>query len=98
MCRFHGTIVLVGSCTGIGRWIISRKERPPTDYRGMRKKNELRLLLAAFLLLVVVGGGLIGVLFGLGEMLAALPCLLAGAAAIAILYGFFALLGRWADR
>ncbi|NIN67753.1 MAG: hypothetical protein GTO63_24215 [Anaerolineae bacterium] len=77
---------------------MSPKERPPTDYRGLRKRNELWLLVAAFVVLVVVGGGLIGLLFGFGEMLAALPCLLAGAGAIAALYLFFALLGRWADR
>ncbi len=74
------------------------KKRPPTDYRGLRKRNEVWLLVAAAFVLVVVGGGLIGLLFGFGEMLAALPCLLAGAGAIAALYLFFAALGRWADR
>lgn len=73
-------------------------ERPPTDYRGLRKRNELWLLVAAIVVLVVVGGGLIGLLFGFGEMLAALPCLLAGAGAIAMLYFFFAVLERWAER
>jgi hypothetical protein len=77
---------------------MNPKDRPPTDYRGLRQRNELWLLIAAVVLLVVVGGGLIGVLFGFGQMLSALPCLLAGAGAIAILYLFFALLGRWADR
>ena len=77
---------------------MDSKERPPTDYRGLRQRNELWLLIAAFVVLVVVGGGLIGLLFGLGNMLTALPCLLAGAGAIAILYLFFALIGRWADR
>ena len=73
-------------------------ERPPTDYRGMRERYERELLIGAIFLLVVVGGGLIGLFFGLGEMLAALPCLLAGAGAIAGLYLFFAVLGRWAER
>jgi len=77
---------------------MDSKERPPTDYRGLRQRNELWLLAAAFVVLVVVGGGLIGLLFGLGNMLTALPCLLAGAGAIAILYLFFALIGRWADK
>ncbi|MGB3903624.1 MAG: hypothetical protein WBB22_01755 [Anaerolineae bacterium] len=77
---------------------MDSKERPPTDYRGLRKRNELWLLVAAFVVLVVVGGGLIGLVFGVGEMVTALPCLLAGAGAIAILYLFFAVLGRWADR
>jgi hypothetical protein len=73
-------------------------ERPPTDYRGMRERYERQLLIGAILLLVVVGGGLIGLFFGLGEMLAALPCLLSGAGAIVGLYLFFAVLGRWAER
>lgn len=77
---------------------MNSKERPPTDYRGLRKRNELWLLIAGIVVLVVVGGGLIGLLFGSGEMLVALPCLLAGAGALAILYLFFAVLGRWADR
>lgn len=83
---------------GSGLCTMNSKHRPPTDYRGMRQRNELWLVLAAAVVLVVVGGGLIGLLFGFGEMLAALPCLLAGAGAIAALYLFFALLGRWAER
>ena len=59
--------------------MMNPKERPPTDYRGMRKRNELWLLIAATVVLT------------------ALPCLLAGAGAIAGLYLFFAVLGRWAD-
>lgn len=77
---------------------MNSSERPPTDYRGMQKRYERKLLVGAILLLVVVGGGLIGLFFGFGEMLAALPCLLSGAGAIAGLYLFFALLGRWAER
>ena len=77
---------------------MNSKERPPTDYRGMRKRYERELLVGAIFLLVVVGGGLIGLIFGFGDMLAALPCLLAGAGAIAVLYLFFALFGRWAER
>jgi hypothetical protein len=77
---------------------VNSNDHPPTDYRGMRKQHERQLLVGAIFLLVVVGGGLIGLFFGLGEMLAALPCLLAGAGAIAGLYLFFALLGRWAER
>jgi amino acid transporter len=78
--------------------MMDSKERPPTDYRGMRKRNELWLLGAAIVVLVVVGGGLIGLLFGVGNMLTALPCLLAGAGAIAVLYLFIALLERWTER
>ena len=73
-------------------------ERPPTDYRRMRKQYERELLAGGIFLLVVVGGGLIGLFFGFGEMLAALPCLLSGAGAILGLYLFFAVLERWAER
>jgi len=64
----------------------------------MQKRHERQLLVGAIFLLVVVGGGLIGLFFGLGEMLTALPCLLGGAGAILVLYMFFAVLGRWAER
>ncbi len=77
---------------------MNSDERPPTDYRRMRKQYERQLLVGGIFLLVVVGGGLIGLFFGFGEMLAALPCLLSGAGAILALYLFFALLGRWAER
>ena len=76
---------------------MNSNERPPTDYRGMRERYERQLLIGAIFLLVVVGGGLIGLFFGFREMLAALPCLLSAAGAIAGLYLFFALLGRWAE-
>ncbi len=77
---------------------MNSDERPPTDYRRMRKQYERQLLVGGIFLLVVVGGGLIGLFFGFGEMLAALPCLLSGAGALLGLYLFFALLGRWAER
>ena len=77
---------------------MNSKERPPTDYRGMRKRHERWLLLIAIVVLVVVGGGLIGLVFGLSEMLSALPCLLVGAGFIAGLYLFWAVLERWAEQ
>ena len=72
--------------------------RPPTDYRGLRKRNELWLLIAAIVLLVVVGGGLIGLLFGWSQLVTAIPCLLAGAGLIAGLYFLFVVLERWAQK
>jgi hypothetical protein len=76
---------------------MDSKERPPTDFRAMRKRHERWTLIAAIIVLVVVGGGLIGLLFGLSEMLSALPCLMAGAAVIAALYLFFVIAERWAQ-
>jgi hypothetical protein len=48
--------------------------------------------------LVVVGGGAVIVFFGLESFLGALPCLLAGAGAITLLYLVLALSERWTGR
>jgi amino acid transporter len=77
---------------------MSSRDRPPTDYRGLRKRNELWLLVAVIVVLVVVGGGLIGLIFGFSQVLTALPCLLAGAAIIAALYFVFVVLERWSEK
>jgi protein-S-isoprenylcysteine O-methyltransferase Ste14 len=76
---------------------MESRDRPPTDYRRTRKRNELSLLIVAIVVLVVVGGGLIGVIFGLSQLLTAVPCLLAGAGLIAVLYFFFAIMERWSE-
>lgn len=76
---------------------MESRDRPPTDYRRMRKRNELSVLITAIVVLVVVGGGLIGVIFGFSQLLTALPCLLAGAGLIAGLYFVFVLLERWSE-
>jgi protein-S-isoprenylcysteine O-methyltransferase Ste14 len=77
---------------------MDSRKRPPTDYRATRKRHERWLLIAAVVVLVVVGGGLIGLVFGPGEMLSALPCLLAGAGLIAGLYFLFVALEWWSQR
>ncbi|RLC73016.1 MAG: hypothetical protein DRI52_02580 [Chloroflexi bacterium] len=77
---------------------MNSDERPPTDYRRLRKQTERRLLIASILLLVIVGGGLIGLIFGPVEMLAALPCLLSGAGAILGLYLLLVVIERWINR
>jgi len=77
---------------------MSSNERPPTDYRGMRKSHERSLLVIAVVVLVVVGGGLIGVVFGFSQLLTALPCLLAGAGLMAGVYFLFVLMERWSRR
>lgn len=76
---------------------MNRKERPPTDFRAMRKRHERWTLLAAIVVLVVVGAGLIGLLFGPNQMLSALPCLMAGAGLLAVLYFLFVGLERWSQ-
>jgi len=77
---------------------MSSQERPPTDYRALRKRHERWTLIAVIIVLVVVGGGLIGLVFGFSQLLTALPCLLAGAGVIAGLYFFLVFAERWAER
>ncbi len=72
-------------------------ERPPTDYRGMRRRHERWLLVVAIVVLVVAGGGLIGLVFGFSQMLTAVPCLLAGAGLMAGVYFLFVAMERWAQ-
>lgn len=73
-------------------------DRPPTDYRGARRRNELSVLLVAIVVLVVVGGGLIGLVFGWSQLLTAVPCLLAGAGLLAGLYLLLVGMERWSQR
>jgi len=73
-------------------------DRPHLSARQLRRQNERRLLIVSILILVVVGGGLIGIFFGPGEMLVALPCLLSGAGAILGLFLLLTLIERWVNR
>ena len=70
-------------------------QRPPTDRRRMRRRHERQILVLVLLTLVVVGGGLVGLIFGPETLLGALPCLLAGAGAILLLYLLLVLAERW---
>lgn len=76
---------------------MSSQERPPTDYRALRKRHERWTLIAAIVVLVVAGGGLIGLVFGFSQLLTALPCLLAGAGLLAGLYLVLVVMERWSQ-
>ena len=73
-------------------------EHAPTDARRARKRQERQLLALVMAVLVVVGGGLIALIQGPSALITALPCLLAGAGAILILYLLFLLVERWITR
>ncbi|MBN1934102.1 MAG: hypothetical protein JW934_05535 [Anaerolineae bacterium] len=75
-----------------------RYTQPPTDLRHQRKQYERRLLALTLFVLVVVGGALIGLFFGLEALLAAVPCLLVGAAAIAGLWLLMNIIERWLEN
>ncbi|MDH4209000.1 MAG: hypothetical protein OEV76_08995 [Anaerolineae bacterium] len=77
---------------------MAPQDRPPTDYRRTRQRNERSLLLVAIVVLVVVGGGLIGLVFGWSQVLTAVPCLFAGAGLLAGLYFLLVGMERWSQR
>ena len=70
----------------------------PTNLREMERRHERQLVALAALVLVVGGGALIGLIWGWGRLLGALPFLLLGAAGIVALYALVALLTGWADK
>jgi hypothetical protein len=70
----------------------------PTDYRGASRREERRNVVIAMLVLVVGGDVAVGLVYGLGSALGALPFLLAGAGAIWVLYMALVWLERWANR
>jgi hypothetical protein len=74
------------------------QEHAPTDTRRARKRQERQLLALVAAVLVVIGGGLIALIYGPSALITALPCLLAGAGAILILYLLFLLAERWVNR
>jgi fatty acid desaturase len=57
-----------------------------TDPRRQQAKTERNLLIGAIVLLVLVGGGLIVAIYGGGAAFLGLPCLLAGALVIVLLW------------
>jgi hypothetical protein len=70
----------------------------PTDRRRARRRHERQLVALAVGVLVIVGGALIALVYGPPALLTALPCLLAGAGAILILYLLLLLVERWINR
>jgi hypothetical protein len=73
------------------------EQRPPTDYRRLRRQTERRLLYAVLAVLVLVGGGLITLIWGPGAGFSGLVCLLAGAGLIAVLWLLLTAIERWTE-
>ena len=72
-------------------------EQRPTDRRAAKRRHERQNVLAACAILVVGGGGLIGMIYGPGAVLTALPFLLLGAFGIVVLYGILVAMENWAN-
>lgn len=74
------------------------KQRPPTDYRGMRRRDERTLFVAVIAFLLVVGGGLIYLIYGTGALVTGMACLLFGSGLLGFLWLIVSLIERWANR
>lgn len=77
---------------------VSSRDRPPTDYRAMRRRNDRDLFLAVIGFLLIVGGGLIFLIYGSGALITGLACLLFGVGLLALLWLVLTLIERWANR
>jgi len=64
----------------------------------MERRHERQLVWVAAGTLLIGGSALIGLIWGWGRLLGALPFLVLGAAAIVALYALVALLTGWVDR
>lgn len=73
-------------------------DRPPTDYRAMRARNDRNLLWAVIAFLLVVGGGLIFLVYGTGALITGLACLLFGAGLLVLLWLILTGIERWANQ
>lgn len=73
-------------------------KRPPTNYRELRKQQERKFIWMALLALIIVGSIVIWLVYGIGAVLTALPCLLGGGALISLGYFLLSWLEKWLDR
>jgi hypothetical protein len=73
-------------------------ERPPTDYRKIRRNQERMQLILVLFMLVVVGTGLIGLIWGARSALLGGACLLSGAVLIGGLWLGLSLIQRLIDE
>jgi hypothetical protein len=73
-------------------------QRPPTDYRGNRRKSDRNLAWAVVIFLVGGGGTAIALVYGGGAAALGLVCLLAGAGLFGLLWLILTLMGRWTER
>lgn len=78
--------------------VTSTGNRPPTDYRQLRRRHDRNLFLAVILFLVIVGGGLIYMIYGSGALVTGLACLVVGSGLMVALWLILSAIERWANR
>lgn len=71
------------------------QDRPPTDYRRLRREGDRNLLLLVLVVLVVLGTGLIGLIWGPAAAITGGLCLFGGAGLIAVLWLLLSLVEKW---
>lgn len=73
-------------------------KRPPTNYREQDKQRERSFIWMALVALVGVGALVVGLVYDIGAVLTALPCLLLGAGLIALGYFLLNRLEKWLEN
>jgi hypothetical protein len=73
-------------------------ERPPTDYRKIRRRTDRQMLWLVLGGLLLFGGGLIYLIYGKWALATGLLCLIPGTGLILFLWGLLTLVERWMDE
>ena len=70
-------------------------QKPPTDLRRQRQRDERMYLLAFIVLLVCVGGALIAWRYGTGAAVLGIACALSILSVVGLLWLVLVLIERW---
>ncbi len=73
-------------------------QRPPTDYRELRRRTDRNLAWAVVIMLVGGGGGAIALVYGPGAAALGVVCLLFGAGLFGLLWLILTLMERWTGQ
>ena len=73
------------------------QDRPPTNYRATRHRQERTLLFLVIFVLLVIGTGLIGLIWGVRSAVLGGLCLLSGAVLIGGLWLLLSLIQKWVE-
>ena len=82
---------------GVDAPMSGSRQRPPSDYRQLRRETERRQLYAVIAVLVLLGGGLIALIWGPGAAITGVACLILGAGLIVGLWLLLTVIERWTE-
>jgi uncharacterized membrane protein len=72
-------------------------ENKPANPRAERRREQRRLFWLVVAFLIVVGGAVIGLAYGSRAIVLGAMCLVAGVAALALVWGILSLMERWVE-